>query len=559
MELQQNNSEIWQVEFGGDIRDVSFEEMTQWIAQGSLVRIDRVKKGNLRWIEAGKVPALTEFFNAKDLSSPSEPVVTTNSGRSNVEVLGPKSVAAPPVAPIAERKSSVFPEAPFQTPAAAPPASAADVCAVHPDTPAAFICDTCASSFCKACPNSYGGTVKICPFCGAMCKSVAAVEKAKEEVLVQYRASTEGFGISDFFNAFAYPFKYPVSLVLGALMFAFFSVGQGAASFGGAFMLGAAIMCFMCANMLSFGVLANVVENFSQGKIGGNFMPSFDDFNLWDDVVHPFFLSIGVYISSFGPLAAVFIVSIFLLAGAIKPSASSISPEVAAAPGQLQQGQSLKDLIAKQNARQQDRIKALADASAEELGAASGPDNAPLAGTSPARPGDEEERRFQDLNNKIADARKAQLEGAIGKTPETQAAEQKAMLTKILGYGAVFLLVAGLCLLWGLFYLPAACCVAGYTRSFAATLNPTVGLDTIKRLGGDYAKLLAMGLVILIVSGMVSFILAVAFSVFNLPGVGNLPAKFISSIFGFYLSVVFSCTLGFAIYKASDRLQLFKG
>ena len=55
-------------------------------------------------------------------------------------------------------------------------------------------------------------------------------------------------------------------------------------------MLAGAIVCFMCANMLSFGVLANVVENFSQGKIGGNFMPSFDDFSIWDDVVHPFFV-----------------------------------------------------------------------------------------------------------------------------------------------------------------------------------------------------------------------------------------------------------------------------
>ena len=36
-------------------------------------------------------------------------------------------------------------------------------------------------------------------------------------------------------------------------------------------------------------------------------------------------------------------------------------------------------------------------------------------------------------------------------------------------------------------------------------------------------------------------------------------ANFIGSLFGFYLSVVFSVTLGLAIYKASDRLQLFKG
>jgi hypothetical protein len=326
-------------------------------------------------------------------------------------------------------------------------------------------------------------------------------------------------------------------------------------------------MCFMAANMLSFGVLANVVENFSQGKVGGNFMPSFEDFNIWDDVVHPFFLCIGVYVSSFGPLAITFIVSLFLVAGAMKGPANQVtnglSPEVAGAPGQIQQGQNIKELIAQQNAQQQQRIEQMTDPPGRNAGASPATvSNTTQVGSprsDPANVAAAEDERFNKLQDQINQARKSQLESTIGKSPETQAAEQKAMFAKILGYGAVFLVVAGLCLLWGLFYLPAACCVAGYTRSFTATLNPTVGLDTIRRLGGDYAKLLFMGLVILIISGMISFVLAVAFNAFALPGVGNLPAKFVSSIFGFYLSVVFSVTLGFAIYKASDRLQLFKG
>ncbi|HTH51923.1 MAG TPA: hypothetical protein VL501_08320, partial [Pyrinomonadaceae bacterium] len=148
------------------------------------------------------------------------------------------------------------------------------------------------------------------------------------------------------------------------------------------------------------------------------------------------------------------------------------------------------------------------------------------------------------------------LESTFGKTPETYETEKNAMWSRIVGYGAIFLGLGGLALLWGLFYFPAACCVAGYTRSFGATLNPTVGLDTIKRLGGDYAKVLAMSLIILMASAAVSAGLGIVFNAFALPGVGNLPAKFIGSLFGFYLSVVFSCVLGFAIYKAADRLQL---
>jgi hypothetical protein len=47
-----------------------------------------------------------------------------------------------------------------------------------------------------------------------------------------------------------------------------------------------------------------------------------------------------------------------------------------------------------------------------------------------------------------------------------------------------------------------------------------------------------------------------ALSAFDMPGVGNLPAKFIGSLFGFYFSVVFSCVLGFAIFKNAHKLDL---
>ena len=120
----------------------------------------------------------------------------------------------------------------------------------------------------------------------------------------------------------------------------------------------------------------------------------------------------------------------------------------------------------------------------------------------------------------------------------------------------MFLIVGGIAILWGLFYFPAACAVAGYTRSFTATMNPLVGLDTIKRLGTSYILILVMGLLLAIAATLVSGVLSVIFSPIDLPSMGNLPAKAIGSLFGFYLSVVFSCTIGYALYKAADRLKL---
>jgi uncharacterized membrane protein len=59
-------------------------------------------------------------------------------------------------------------------------------------------------------------------------------------------------------------------------------------------------------------------------------------------------------------------------------------------------------------------------------------------------------------------------------------------------------------------------------------------------------------------SGIIGGLFSMVFSPFDLPGFGNMPAKAIGALFGFYFSVVFSCVLGFALYKASDRLKLYR-
>ena len=144
----------------------------------------------------------------------------------------------------------------------------------------------------------------------------------------------------------------------------------------------------------------------------------------------------------------------------------------------------------------------------------------------------------------------------MGQTPETVSEQRSAMVKQLIGYGAIFLMIGGICGLWAFFYYPAACAVAGYTQSFNAVINPVVGLDTIRRLGFDYVKLLLMCLVIALCFGVVSLMLGAVFYAFDMPGVGNLPAKVVGSLFGFYLSIVFALVLGSALYKAADRLEL---
>lgn len=599
-----NPNEIWQVDVGGQVYEASLAELTQWIAEGFLLPQDRVRRGNLRWLDAIKVPALYGFFNAKDLGIPMPPLMTTATNAENAppapetiqvqtENFAPATTISPAQPPVptqfseqtqldltnqfagqaqfnapgqppqfnapqpfnaphqssrqsqsgspatfaaAETFPPTFQPAPphFQ-PDFAPPAPAANVCLVHPENEPAYYCDGCANLFCKGCPTSYGGTVKICPMCGAMCKPIAVVQEQQKKAVQYHRDITEGFGFDDFGKALSYPFKYKVSLIVGAIMFMFFSISQSSAGFGGVWMLGASLFCFMLANMLTFGILANTVENMVQGKLSENFMPSFDDFNIWDDVVQPFFLSIGVYISSFGLLIAI---AVFGIVFASNRAAAT-------------QGDHLADMSKKiqENREARDEGRILPDGTIVP----------PLDQLTPAQRQAVDDNDIEKMQEMFAESRKANLESVVGKTPETRDKEFNQLVSDYSGIGVPLLLLTFIALLWGIFYFPAACAVAGYTRSFAATVNPMVGIDTIKRMGIDYVKLLVMMIILSVISFVISVILSLIFKAFDMPGVGNMPAKAVGSLFTFYFSVVFSLVVGYAMYKNSDKLSLYQG
>src|SRR6187399_1085109 len=121
-----STEELWQVQSADQIYDVHFDELAELISAGSLLRIDRVRKANLRWIEAGKVSALADFFNAKDESDAIAPTVTVTDAAA--ETPAPtQSIPAVIVRPSPRSKA---------------------VCSVHQDAPAAFVCDTCNNMFC---------------------------------------------------------------------------------------------------------------------------------------------------------------------------------------------------------------------------------------------------------------------------------------------------------------------------------------------------------------------------------------------------------------------------
>jgi hypothetical protein len=555
----ENENNFWQAEVLGQIYETSFAEIAQWIADGALMPTDKVRRGNLRWLEAGKIPPLMPFFNAK-AQGIEPPQVQTNVTDAS---LPPNENTAPAenFQPVSEQtkpenyfhnQQTFHQPAQFSEPDFPTDRPVEDICALHPESEAIFHCETCANAFCPLCVKSYGGTVKICPMCGAMCKKIGERDVKKEREIKYHLAIGEGFGATDIGKAFAHPFKYKTSFVIGGVMFMFFTLGQSAGAIGGIMMLFAALVCFLLTNMLGFGILANTIENFSQGKLEADFMPNFEDFNLWDDVVHPFFLAIGVYISSFGALILVLIIGTYLLI-------SSMQEQMQKMQNEKIQTESPFLIDEKKALNQSDEVKKLVAGIKEKADEKRDLTENGLNDEDFVSPAKTEEEEFEEINQMIQQQRKQELESVVGKTEETKQQEFKQMVSGFLSQGIVLLLLTIAAFFWGIFYFPAACAVAGYTRSFFATINPSVGIDTIKTFGADYFKILGVYILLLIAAVFVGILFNLIFLPFALPGMGNLPAIAVSSWFTFYFTIVFSCVLGFALFKNSDKFKFYRG
>jgi hypothetical protein len=555
-------TEIWQVEVQGAFYETNFEELTHWIAEGALQKQDKVRRGNLRWIEAGKVPLLHGFFNARELGT-APPVVTLTE-------------VQPPVSnnsnfPNYQPHNSFEVLEDFAPTVNLEQLSQSRPCLLHPEWEAKYFCPTCSNSFCAECPKSIGGGFKNCPMCGAMCESIAEVRQEIEAAQKFEALMNEGFGVTDFGRALAYPFKFKVSLIVGAMLFMFFCIGQDAASLGGRWLITAGLISGMLANMLTFGILANVVENMLQHKLDRNFMPSFDDFSLWDDMIHPFFLSLGVYLSAFLPLILLIIGMIFFVASStkneevIKNAPSILTPEIMPNYEGAKNGKEQIEMVKKSlelqeehRRRQEQAIEESYERSQSLTENAENSNVSPIPQFAPNQPALDEEKEFEEYQNLINKTRRQQLESTIGKEEPESDGMFGSLSGMIKAWSLPFFLLALIFGAWGVFYLPVAYIVAAYTRNFFSVLNPSIGLDTIKRLGVDYVKILLMGVILLVINAGFGFVLSALFAPLNLPRLGNIPAIAVGSLFTFYLSIVFSLILGYALFKNSDKFQMYQ-
>lgn len=467
--------EVWRVSTVEGIFETDLETLKQWIGEGCVLPTDKVCKGNLSWIDAGRVPKLKDAFSGQPTPAPAQNTSFETFVESNPEFSNSQDYST------------------------VQPVQHATVCHNHPDVAPDYVCRMCGAAFCRQCPKFAGGSVPTCPLCGDLCHEYRAVVEKSARVALQ----SSGFGMEDFVRAVRYPLQHKFALFTGALIYGLLML----AGFRGS----------IVAWMIMFGCISHVISQVAWGRLNRSFMPDFSSFSLWDDLVVPAFLGVGIMVVTWGPLVVLVFALIFGVVKGHGVEAPSLIPGADASES----------------------------VDPDELSALTDPDADP--------------QKLEEANRKLQQTRPGAQIANEAEQSRKEASDPAGALRYLLPYfasGIVFVLLFLLCIAWGVFYYPMALTVAGYTQSLGSVLNPLVGIDTIRRMGITYFKGFGMVIMVQLVALVVGVIVSIVTSPFAIPFMGNIVGNFINATFTFYFYLVIACILGLSLFKSADRLGI---
>ncbi|MCU1263876.1 MAG: hypothetical protein JWM21_194 [Acidobacteria bacterium] len=492
-------AEQWRVSTIEGIFETDLDTLRQWIVEGCILPTDKVSKGKLNWIEAGRAPMLRAAFKGEAaVTSPAVTITEPPPMASHAET--------PMMDPPIEKAESDWATHAFDDEARPAPGFTAptltNACHNHPDISPEFVCRICATPFCADCPRFVGATkIPVCPLCGDMCKPYAEVRQRVERLDFQ----SSGFGFADFARALRYPLQHKIALLFGAAVYGFLQL--------------AGVRGRVVAFVIMFGCISHVISQVAWGRLNRSFLPDFSAFSMWDDLAVPIGLGIGITIVTWGPMIAIGLALVF---GVINgPSMSPFGAPPAA------------------NAPQPTAV------TPADLAVLTDPEADP--------------KKLEEANAKLNHLRPGSQIAEQAEKSKKELNDPTSDLTLLLKYFHLPIIVVLLLVLsigWGIFYYPMALSVAGYTEHFGSVVNPLVGLDTIRHMGGTYFKAFGMVLLVQIVGFVVSVIVGTITAPLAMPFFGNLPANFIDGSFTFYFNLVIACVLGLSLHKCADRLGI---
>lgn len=481
--------EMWRVSTIEGTFEADLDTLKQWIVEGCVLPTDKVSKGSLSWIEAGRAPMLRGAFNG-DAGTTTVAVATTDA---SAQLLPAQLARSEPLSGDSAGAGSAETEGPVAANLSAV-AAAANTCHNHGELPARYICRVCAAVFCDECPRFIGTSkVPLCPLCGDLCRPIGQERERFQRQ--EFRSTT--FGFEDFGRALRYPWQHKIALLFGAALYGFLLL----TGFRGR----------IVAFVIMFGCIAHVINQVADGKLERSFLPDLSSFSLWDDLVCPLGLGIGITIVTWGPAILIALVFVF---GVMKgPGAPSLipnpSPRVSFTPAAPD---SVRETAA-------DPVK---------VGDADGVPNQPKSG-------------YQISERP---------------TSHSEPGPELRFITNIIRQGLIFLPFLLISVAWAIFYYPMALTVAGYTEHFGSVINPLVGLDTIRRMRGTYFKAFGMVILIQLVGFVVAILVGIVLAPFDMPFFGNVPATFVDGAVTFYFNLIIACVLGLSLHKCADRLAI---
>jgi hypothetical protein len=160
--------------------------------------------------------------------------------------------------------------------------------------------------------------------------------------------------------------------------------------------------------------------------------------------------------------------------------------------------------------------------------AAQGPRLEVVHAQPPASPAEEEDEKDDD---KAADKGEAH-------SPFEARREGASMMAP------VAMLAIVMAALWMIAYMPVALIVAALSKSILSTLNPIIGIDTIKKMGSVYWQALGVYLVLVVTQFVLGLVLNL------IPFAGGLVMGFVNA----YAALAIGCTLGLAVFKKGAEL-----
>jgi hypothetical protein len=324
----------------------------------------------------------------------------------------------------------------------------------------------------------------------------------REQAVRQHQRSAP-FGLADLSTALSYPFSNILSLVGGAFIYGLLLLGG--------------LKGKLLASAILFGCISIVINKVVAGRLDKNFLPDFSSFSWWDDFLLPVFLALGVPIVTIGPAI---VLAIALIMGVIHSSTSSPVDRMRSqyTPEQQQKTLTREDM--------NKLVNGADDQSEEEL-----------------------KKKMEELQPGSSISRMAEK----SKDNEQSSLDTLRWLFSVPGFIIPFLVLS---IAWAVFYYPMALSIAGYTEDFWSVVNPMIGLDTIRRMGMTYFKAFGMYLCVQLVGSVFSMMAYALLAPFDMPFVGNLPARFVEGTITFYTSLVIACILGLALYKTADKLGI---